>query len=143
MRAIVGRILAGLGFAWALFALMGLLSEMTFIAGFIDWAISQSALLKGPILSAVKYVSIAVANYREFMAAIARAFRLPDFSPNTYDLLGIVILSVGYGLWRALHAQRAWDDALDWAQGNEPRGPKGGTGFTTNSSRTLNLNTRL
>jgi hypothetical protein len=107
MRSTIFRIIAIVAFCWAIFGLLSLLSELRFLVDALDWSISHVSIsFKAILLEIGKRISEAVSGYREFVRMIARLLHLPYLPSWVYEVVAVITLSIGRGLWPGERADR-------------------------------------
>jgi hypothetical protein len=99
MRRTIFHIIAAIGFCWALFGLVSLLSDLKFLVDGLGWAINHDFSLRALLLEVGRRISAVISSYREFLINLAYSFHLPVFPHYVYDIAGIVGLSAGRGYW--------------------------------------------
>jgi hypothetical protein len=109
MRSAIFRIVAVVTFCWAVFGLLSLLSELKILVDGLDWSISHASISYKEILLEIgRRISQAVSGYREIVRSLARLLHLPRLPSFVYDVIGIVMFSIGRGYWIGQRANQAY-----------------------------------
>jgi hypothetical protein len=99
IRKAVGWTIAAVSALWALHGLVSILSKLHFVMDAWNWGVALVPIAHRPIVVEFRHqVADWIAGYRELIHGLVQMLRLPRLPQLGYDMLGVVMFSVGRGV---------------------------------------------
>ena len=118
MREFIGWAIGIVAFVWATISSFSIFAELKFLVDGWSWSVEHVPIpvtFRQALLYVGQWVSVKVANYRDFVHWLVATLNLPHYPQLVYDTAGVVAFSIRQGGRAAKadferHAQE--DDAL-------------------------------